>query len=58
MVFGLFAKKDPVCGMKKEKGKGIEKHGEWFCSQNCLKQYEQEIAKTKSKVKSSCCGGH
>jgi len=52
MVFGLFKKKDPVCGMKQEKDKGIEKHNEWFCSQNCLKQFEDKLKKPK---KSCCC---
>jgi len=51
MVFGLFKKKDPICGMKEEKGKGIKKHEEWFCSNNCLEEYEKS-AETKHK---SCC---
>ncbi len=51
MVFGLFKRKDPVCGMKEEKGKGLEKDGKWFCSNECVKKYrgEQTISK-------SCCG--
>ena len=53
MVFGLFEKKDPVCGMKKEKEKGIEMHGKWFCSKNCLKTYEGNIK--KSHKKDCCC---
>ncbi|MBI4439705.1 hypothetical protein HY638_01925 [Candidatus Woesearchaeota archaeon] len=48
-MFGLFKRKDPVCGMKEEKGRGMEKHGSWFCSQNCLKQYE------KRPKSHSCC---
>ncbi len=56
MVFGLFAKKDPVCGMKKEEGKGIDKDGKWFCSKDCLKQYEQKS--TKKEKHEGCCGGH
>ncbi|MFA5796440.1 MAG: hypothetical protein WC916_00195 [Candidatus Woesearchaeota archaeon] len=54
MVFNLFKKKDPVCGMKEEKDKGISKHEKWFCSQNCLDTYEKEIKKS-SKSKHSCC---
>ncbi len=56
MVFGLFRKKDPVCGMKKEEGKGIDKDGNWFCSQSCLKQYEK--SGKKEKHEGCCCGGH
>ena len=56
MVFGLFKRKDPICGMKEEKGKGIEKHGKWFCNQNCLKEYEGAIKKSEKKMgKGSCC---
>ena len=40
MMFGLFRRKDPVCGMKEEKGKGIEKESKWFCSKDCMKKYE------------------
>lgn len=57
MVFGLFAKKDPVCGMKQEKGKGMEKQGKWFCSAACQQKYEQR-EQGKSRAKSGCCGGH
>ena len=53
MAFGLFKKTDPVCGMKEEKGKGIEKDGNWFCSASCLKQYEKGH-KTKGDG-SGCC---
>ena len=53
MVFGLFKRKDPVCKMKEEKGKGIEKHGKWFCSNNCVTEYEKAIKKG-SKIKSCC----
>ncbi|MBI4454143.1 hypothetical protein HY636_05865 [Candidatus Woesearchaeota archaeon] len=42
MVFGLFKKKDPICGMKEETGKGFNKHGKWFCSENCVKEYEKQ----------------
>ncbi len=51
MAFSLFKKKDPVCGMKQENGKGTEKHGEWFCSPVCLKQFEEK----KTSSKPSCC---
>ena len=56
MVFGLFKKKDPICGMKQEKGKGTEKHGKWFCSDNCLKKYEDAVKDSEKETKSCCCG--
>ena len=55
MVFGLFRRKDPVCGMKEEKGKGITKHSKWFCSDGCLKEYEKGN-KTNSSSKEGKCG--
>lgn len=53
-MFNLFKKKDPICDMKEEKGKGINKHGEWFCSKNCLDEYEKQ-AKKHTKGSHSCC---
>ena len=47
-----FKKKDPICGMKQEKEKGMEKYGEWFCSNNCLQKYEQGM---KKQFKGGCC---
>ena len=52
-MFGLFARKDPVCGMKEEKGKGVEKSGKWFCSEQCSKGYEKEAKQTKHSH--GCC---
>jgi len=54
MVFGLFRKKDPVCGMKEEKGKGLHAHDNWFCNKQCLEQYEQRAEKQSEKG-GSCC---
>jgi len=51
-MFGLFAKKDPICGMKEEKGKGIQKNGEWFCSENCLQAFEKG---EKNDSSCDCC---
>jgi YHS domain-containing protein len=34
------SKKDPICGM----GGTIEKHGYYFCSQNCIEKYESRPA--------------
>ena len=56
MVFGLFKKKDPVCGMKEENGKGTLKYGEWFCSDACLKDYEKNMKhSTKGHSSHGCC---
>ena len=56
-MFGLFKKKDPICWMKQEKGKGIEKYNKWFCSENCVSEFENHIKqKAKTMEKSgSCC---
>ena len=53
MVFGLFKKKDPMCGMKQEKGKGAidEKSGNWFCSNKCKEDYYKQ---SKKKHKGCC----
>lgn len=53
MVFGLFKKKDPICGMKEEKGKGIEADGKWFCSDGCLKEYKK--GQSHKSGGHSCC---
>ncbi len=57
MVFGLFKRKDPICGMKEEKGKGIEKHGKWFCSDNCVNKFEAAIKKSEKEASKGggCC---
>lgn len=57
-MFGLFGKKDPVCGMKEEKGKGIGKDGTWFCSEGCVKEYEKRMASPEADApkKSHRCG--
>ena len=48
-MFG-FKKKDPICGMKQEKGKGIERYGKWFCNKTCLESYEKGLKRNKR-----CC---
>jgi len=54
-MFG-FKRKDPICGMKEEKGKGFEKYGKWFCNENCVKKYEAAIKESdKAAKKGSCC---
>ena len=56
MLFGLFKRKDPVCGMKEEKGKGTEKHGKWFCHPNCLKEYEKQLKEGgQNEGHGDCC---
>ncbi|MBC8500773.1 MAG: hypothetical protein ISS25_00110 [Nanoarchaeota archaeon] len=56
MVFGLFSKTDPICGMKEEKGKGTYKHNKWFCHENCLKEFEKGMHKAEKKHSGhDCC---
>ena len=45
-----FKKKDPVCGMKEEKGRGMHEENNWFCSKECLKKYKLKKPKTED-----CC---
>jgi len=52
---GLIKKTDPVCGMKQEQGKGMDKNGKWFCSENCLKVHEKAKHKSEKAAKGSCC---
>ncbi len=40
-MMGLFRKKDPVCGMKEEKGKGFRRDGHWFCSEQCYEEWKK-----------------
>jgi len=54
-MFGLFKKKDPVCGMKEKEGTGIKKDNEWFCSNDCLKKYEKQTKDNTSHDKKGCC---
>ena len=51
-MLGLFKKKDPICGMKEEKDKGIKKYGNWFCSNSCLNKYEKNMNNHSHK---GCC---
>ncbi|OGY47363.1 MAG: hypothetical protein A3J65_00485 [Candidatus Buchananbacteria bacterium RIFCSPHIGHO2_02_FULL_45_11b] len=48
--------KDPICGMIADKN-FISKHGEKFCSEDCVKKYEEQnqIAGTDGKKKGGCC---
>ena len=50
-----FKKTDPICGMKQEKGKGMEKGGNWFCSNSCLNKHEKQL-KGQKKSPGGCCG--
>ena len=59
-MFGLGRRKDPICGMKEEKGKGTEKDGKWFCSEGCVKEYEKqrgspEAGTPKKSHRCGCC---
>lgn len=57
MVFGLFRRKDPVCGMKEEKGQGMDdkETGRWFCSSACRDNYCKALKKQSKKEKPCCC---
>jgi len=50
----LFKRKDPVCGMKEEKGKGVEQNGKWLCSNRCAEEFETKNKESLNK-KGSCC---
>lgn len=57
-MFGLFKRKDPVCGMKEEKGRGKEKNGKWFCSDDCAEKYGEMLKKNEdghAKHGRGCC---
>ena len=58
-MFGLFKKKDPICGMKEEEGKGIREQGMWFCSDQCRKEHAARRAyadkQQKQKKGKGCC---
>ncbi|MBR9691059.1 hypothetical protein GOV08_05240 [Candidatus Woesearchaeota archaeon] len=54
MAFGLFKRKDPVCGMKEEKGKGLVDGDIWFCSKHCLNEYKKRLKKSKHQYKGCC----
>ncbi|MBI2138880.1 YHS domain-containing protein [Candidatus Woesearchaeota archaeon] len=58
MIFGLFKKTDPMCGMKEEKGKGISEEGHWFCSEKCLKDFRSSEKKHAKKDSHGGHGGH
>lgn len=51
----FFKRKDPICGMKEEKGKGIEKNGKWFCSENCAEKFSTNPKVEEHKHGGCCC---
>ncbi|MBI2135849.1 hypothetical protein HYU06_02145 [Candidatus Woesearchaeota archaeon] len=56
-ILGIFKKKDPVCGMKEEKGKGMYCCNEWFCSKECRKEWNKRMKEAVEKYKNlpPCC---
>lgn len=38
----LLSQKCPVCKMAVKKGKGVERFGKVFCSDDCAKEYEKQ----------------
>ena len=57
MVFGLFKKKDPICGMNEERGKGFvdKETGHWFCNQSCKEEFYRKMKKQDKKPRGGCC---
>lgn len=58
-MFNLFKKKqekDPICGMIANE-KFISKYGKRFCSEDCLKKYEDTNQIADSEKFSEGCGG-
>ncbi len=54
MVF--FKKKCIVCNMETAKGAEIKKHATYFCSEDCVKKYEEMLVEAKKKVNlDNCC---
>jgi len=59
-MFSLFKRKqqkDPICGMVANEN-FISKHGEKFCSETCLKKYEEQnqiASSSGSNSKGGCC---
>ncbi len=54
-----FKRKDPVCGMKEDKGEGISDAatGKWFCSENCRTSFKQHARQAEKAAGHghSCC---
>ncbi|MEK7547998.1 MAG: hypothetical protein AAB540_03830 [Patescibacteria group bacterium] len=58
MLFGLFKKHCPVCGMDVKKETAIKKFGEYFCSEQHAEDHRQKLAKEESKStkhSGGCC---
>ncbi|MBI4739205.1 YHS domain-containing protein [Candidatus Woesearchaeota archaeon] len=53
-MFSIFKKRDPVCGMKEEKGEGITKDGNWFCSAKCVQEFEKGSTSQRNKHHGCC----
>ncbi len=42
----MFGSRDcPVCGMRLKKGKGVERFGKFFCSEECAREYGKQHGK-------------
>lgn len=56
-MFNLFKKKDqkdPICGMIANEN-FISKYRMKFCSENCVKQYEEQNQIAATGIKGGCC---
>ncbi len=59
MVFGLFKKHCPICGVDVEGDKAVVCFDKYLCSQEHAEEYRQQLAQEQSKVSSKgggCCG--
>lgn len=57
MVFGLFKKHCPVCGINVEKEVSIARFGKHLCSEEHAEEYRQKIVKAQAKAAKGggCC---
>lgn len=56
MVFGLFKKHCPICGMDVDKEKAMKRFGEYFDSDDHAEEYRKKLAQEESKRVSKRCG--
>ncbi|MCP6726658.1 MAG: hypothetical protein KJI69_01280 [Patescibacteria group bacterium] len=58
MVFGLFEKHCPVCGMEVNKEDAILRFDKYLCSEECAEGWRKKLAQEESKAAKSgnCCG--
>lgn len=57
MVFGLFKKYCPICGMEVGKEKAIIRFGKYLCSDEHAEEYRQKLAKEQASATKKGGGG-